>query len=588
MSNETPSSIPHTPLTISYGQFQYETSLEFLIALALAVVVVSFFSMKKFGESTLTRSEDDLTTQLLPKHLATREQYTRAHMFYLTIMTFFVFGTSMLGPEIIGQVTGTSIPIVRAAFPLFVALALVGAVPLVPWLSALEEALRRKAHKMAFIPAAVQEDCRRLKLANFDFSQLRQHEVATSSAMRGIAVRDFDQPRGSIEYNWARLSCLAQRLSEVQDGSSGANFDSEVLQSYATDVKKIFSQSKALESEITEYRKKKCRNPRYDDSELKSEINAILCRIYVLLACGVRLQRRNGDIAAALYPFGFRLDEKPGPGNDNLIILACGIVVAAVLAFVQVTIWVGQLAKGFDLWAPSMVFPMERYEPILWAVSLSLVYGTAFVVADRTRRYRLSRGSWFAHAGSNQVRIYANYVRVAVFCAIAGYVVLFLWGAIFRGVSVEGAKEQIPFALIPALTGAFFVFYLDGVELGCAWPPKVAAAVQALCVGFFSYIAAGSWLSMFTQHMNTKGLLIDLPDAVNDLPIFVALLHGVIGACLALFVLKTATAHLVHIKFEAEGSAEIIPETLTSLTSGVIPIQSPRKHASGGLAIQKG
>jgi hypothetical protein len=95
-----------------------------------------------------------------------------------------------------------------------------------------------------------------------------------------------------------------------------------------------------------------------------------------------------------------------------------------------------------------------------------LVHVVAIMVADWMRARLLRKGRWFAVAQQERQPIAANYIRVALCCAIAGYAVLYLWGLIFQPPTIGLAKGTAPFALLPAVTGAFYGYHLDNVELG--------------------------------------------------------------------------------------------------------------------------
>jgi hypothetical protein len=549
-----------SPIVLAYGNFEYKTSIEFVVALLVAMMVVLLFSIRKFGESTMPRDEGDLVTQLLPKHLATREQYSRAHMLYVTLMALLVIGISIIGPQIVGSVGGIEVPQVQTAMPLFVALVLVGALPNVSWLPDVEKALRAWTHRKAFIPESVQTDVTRLQRADFDFKPFACADVIASGSMRGVSIKDFEQARGSVESMWARLSCIVHRLAEIQNGSLAANFDEDVLRSYADDVDRIFLRRKALEDDVAEYRRLKSKNPHHDSAELKQKIGRTLRHLYVLLACGVRLQKGKGDIAAALQPFGFELRHEQISRTDNTVILACGAILVIAFSMVQGAVWFGQLARSSSLWTPSAYFPAEPIEPFPWAFTLLLTHGSAIVVADWLRRRRLSRASWFA--GSEQHRVYANYVRVAALCACTGFAALYFWGAVMRGFSLALAKEQLSYVVLPAVTGTFYAYYLDSVELRTSPSKAGKIAAQALCTALFGFIAADVWMSTFAAQ-----------SAVRDLPLFVGVLNGTVGGGLAWFVLKAAGARPGSAP--ASGASRSSP-TLQSLeTNGatVIPMR---------------
>ena len=211
MSTETAS--PKAP--IDFTNFWSADNFYFFVCLALALIVVFLFGMQKFAETSVERNEEDFTTQLLPKYLATPQEYSRALMFYLGTLVALVGLLSILGPRVIGVEMAKNTP--PESLPLFFALILVGLTPEMPWLQDLERALRRFSHERAFIPTAARAIAEKLTTAEFDFSSYQATAVLRSSMMRGVEAADFGQPRDSIEYNWARLSCLLHELRRRQD-----------------------------------------------------------------------------------------------------------------------------------------------------------------------------------------------------------------------------------------------------------------------------------------------------------------------------------------------------------------------------------
>jgi len=68
------------------------------VCLALGIGIVSLFSLTKFGESTVKAEEDDFIAQLLPRYLATREEYSRALLGYMVSMVGILCAMSAIGP----------------------------------------------------------------------------------------------------------------------------------------------------------------------------------------------------------------------------------------------------------------------------------------------------------------------------------------------------------------------------------------------------------------------------------------------------------------------------------------------------------
>jgi hypothetical protein len=170
---------------------------------------------------------------------------------------------------------------------------LVGVLPNVPWLQQVEWRLRRFAHERAFIPRAARATAERLAAAEFDYSAYQVPRVLRSPSMRGVEAEDFSASRDSVEYAWARLSCLLYRVKHRQDQGLGVPLDGDVLDRYAKDLENIVLKRRSMEDEIAQYRTEKANSPYHGNDELHASIWKTLRKLYVLLGCAVRRSRRS-------------------------------------------------------------------------------------------------------------------------------------------------------------------------------------------------------------------------------------------------------------------------------------------------------
>jgi hypothetical protein len=186
----------------------------FTVCIALGIVIVALHSMQKFQESTLKKGEDDFIAPLLiPKYLATREEYSHALIWYMASMVGVLGAMSVMGPSLLKL--HPDLKNYESVAPLGFALLLVGVLPNVPWLQDIEWHLRRFWHERAYIPAAARATADTLRASSFGFSAYKSDAVLASPSMRGIERTDVDAPRGSVEYGWARLSCLSYELGRA-------------------------------------------------------------------------------------------------------------------------------------------------------------------------------------------------------------------------------------------------------------------------------------------------------------------------------------------------------------------------------------
>jgi uncharacterized protein (DUF2384 family) len=120
------------------------------------------------------------------------------------------------------------------------------------------------------------------------------------------------------------------------------------------------------------------------------------------------------------------------------------------------------------------------------------------VVADLLRKRAIRKGRWFASNRHKRRAIGANYIRVAAICGLVGYVGLVLWGFVLAPPTLAGLKVDAPNALIAAVTGGFYVYHLDNVEMNTR-PSRIwEVGPQALLTGVCGLIAASvSWEIIF-------------------------------------------------------------------------------------------
>src|SRR6266446_8434092 len=274
--------------------------VSFLLALGAAIVIVFFYSYRRFGEPTVERSSEDFVTQLLPKYLATKEEYSGGLLTYIASMILILVAFSLLGPPVLNLVGVTTDKVPGLVIPIVVAFALVGLLPNVRYLKDIEWHIRYFAHQRAFIPAAALATAETLTAAGFDFSQYRETEALAE--MEGVDPADFDRPRGSTLYDWARLSCLLYALKSRYD----AYLDGEMLNRYEHDLDGIYQRRQSLLSAAVEFKRMRLENPRYTDERLRQQLRIALWQLYILVGCAARRKLGQGeDICGVWRNFGF-------------------------------------------------------------------------------------------------------------------------------------------------------------------------------------------------------------------------------------------------------------------------------------------
>lgn len=522
MAHPDSTTAPMSPLGLDPDGLLY-----FGLALVVGAIIVGLYCWPKFDESTLQKNDDDLITQFLPRDLASPKEYSYGLLTYMVSMLAMLTALSVLGPPIL-QLFSITASTVAGATPVLVALAMVGLLPNVPVLKEIEIMVRRFAHARAFIPAAARATAERLTVAKFDFAQYRDADVLHSEEMRGVRPSDFCAPRGSIEYNWVRLCSLCYALRAREDEETEA-LDCRLLKSYRRDLDSVYDRRTNLEAQIAQLRD----NP--DGAGLKRElrlkIRDSLQKLYIFIGSSARLRTRNkSKVDQALRDFGFDLDPvRDEPKQSDVMIVGLAVMGGSVLLICYAATELGKLG----LWQPSANFPVGAADPFIWAISGILAHGAAMFTADRIRSVMSTNDRWYDTASGVPKQRVANYIRVGVACMVVGYIVLLACNIALLGfhlptLAVLGGA--LPYAFMPAVTGAFYASHLDAVELDCrpTWPFEILP--QAALTSFMGVVASHVWISL-GDPSGSSG---------TDFVILVGIMGFAVGASLAWYIPRNA------------------------------------------------
>jgi hypothetical protein len=142
------------------------------------------------------------------------------------------------------------------------------------------------------------------------------------------------------------------------------------------------------------------------------------------------------------------------------------------------------------------MFPMTWSQPLIDASYAILIHGTAMTVADAVRSRMIKRGSWYHAVGPRRVAVPANYIRVAIASGVLGYVALLAWSLVFTGFDPGDLELNAPFVLLPSVTGAFYAWHLDDVELQRRPPRLIEIGSQLALTGIVGFVANVAWTGM--------------------------------------------------------------------------------------------
>jgi hypothetical protein len=507
-----------------------------IISLIFGTTIVALNSLKTFAEPTIAKEKDKFTSQLLPKYLATKEEYSRALVWYIASMISILFALSALGPRLFDALPAMTA--FKQTAPLGFALILVGFLPNVPWLRELESSVRHFWHERAYIPEAARAIALTLEACNFDFS--KYSAVLMSPSMEGIERTDFEMPRESIEYRWARLSCLLYELERRRDADDMQSLDSEMLNSYQKDLDSLTLLRQALERRIANYRKDKAHNPA--DSQLLQKLKEALRQLYILLACAVRLKaNRKTDISAIFRSFGFDFRSSspppspPSSTNADLIIAGLFVMTVSLLGLVFGAVLVAAYFQGRGLWQPSPYFPNDAVQPFMWAGAALVVHGMAIITADW-----IWRRGWFEVEGRRPQPI-AKYIKIGAVCVFSGYVALYVWSILWEPATIGLAKAIAAFALLPGATGAFYAYHLDNVKSTDRPARWKEIGLQSVVTGLCGLISTPVWLALNRNTGNNA-----------DFILLVTVFGAVLGGSLAWYLPRAASSRSYNLIAEVE------------------------------------
>jgi hypothetical protein len=507
------------------------SSIFFFACLIAATGLIYLYCQQKFNERM--SGDGDYVYQLLPRQMATPDEYAKGFMIYFGTMAGTLILLSLIGPKDL-RAFGIPLPDEISYFvvPIAIAFFWIGVMPTVPGLQFIERTLRQYAQEQAYIPQAAQDTAGRLSTADFDFARY-QGDALHSPELRGVEPSDFTAPRRSIEHDWARLCCLVYEEKSRRMANMLGELDARLLSDYAKDLDAIEIEKAAMETEVAAYRAEKTAKPGYVNQALWTSIQKNLRKLYILIGCAVRLkQQPYQDVNLPLRQFGFRLDPVEQPGREDLMLVCIAVIAIAVLSVDMAGVFIGQLG----LWMLSPPFPQTYYQPLVDTGDLLVPFGTAIIVANLVRKRGVKGGWWRAVPRDRRTHINGNYLRVAVACGVVAYLASLLWSAAFGPLTADSLKMLLPNVLFAMLTGGFYVYHLDNVETETRPGRIVEAGGQAILTGLAGLVAAAASLSVIFPS-----------EPVVDRILLQSVICTIIGLSLGWYLPKIATIErLLH------------------------------------------
>ena len=571
---------------MEYFQSLFELPLEFWLSVGIGCIATFLFCFGEFEKPTFIREVDKPETQFFPRELTSRQDYLLSFILYVLGLEFIYLTISIIGPAPfveLGLASGapTSFQTV-GAFPLWVALVMVGVLPRLPFFSFIEQSWRRAMHERASIPQAAVSLSRELRRAEFDFSSFQAEIEATEGKdpawLRGASL---DPSQLSPSHRWAKLSALVWRLSSLElDPGLEGYIDFEFVNRHRSELDAIRFRYRQL-SERIEAAQVHDPEPaagmseapgRYElppapaeisdraasgtdgsvPNELVSDIEATLRRTCIFLACALiakTVSRRA--LSSAIGRLGFTSSmefERVG-----VLDVAIQAFLYAAFGFFVFTFFV----SFFDESVPDSVaetgWPQwESTDVFLWTFSAILMHGSALTCALMVRSYLRSRQMWFG--GSFHERKsprVIRYVTVGTASYLVALIVMSYWDGVLRGADVIWGDLHVryPLALVPASSAVFECMLFDRVyvQSGQArlWP---IVTIQTLLGALLAFIAASHLYKDFQPDM------------------WGAIAFTTVSATLFIFILGQTTAALMRAARDRYGFHEI-EEGATALSN---------------------
>ncbi|MCK1512353.1 hypothetical protein IVB22_07140 [Bradyrhizobium sp. 190] len=292
-------------------------------------LIVAAYARQRFNEPTFPNRETLPQTVAPLRYLFLPSAYERARRIYI-IASLLLYGLLLLPGRQVIEIFGIGAHLPLQAWPLLVALLLVGLLPAtsVKWITMIEEQLRRYVHEWFLVPDGVKKTIAVLEDAPYE-PPANQLE-AVPDAQREWLQADLKLGRGSLRYRWARATMLMASLNQM--GADTVHpLRKAAFQPFEEDFDAIQARHKALAQDIANLTKPV--TPEKEEA-LKRSVNILLQRIYAYIGWGVR-QQANSEraIVHTLEALGFSISVVEGRRLPDIVAPAALAVAGIVMAF---------------------------------------------------------------------------------------------------------------------------------------------------------------------------------------------------------------------------------------------------------------
>jgi hypothetical protein len=459
---------PVSELTHNLGQALNNVNYQTWICL----VVLAFLAWGRFN--TWTPNEEDFGKSSPPRHFTTWKRYASYGILY-TLIIEAVYFFIVITPDILDLIADffdapKDRPFLDTArtenVSLWVLLFLVAVLPGIPVLRDLEIRLRRKLHYYAFIPAEARALVHELSAKPNIF---RPHRDTASAVLKKLReelprAQDFTDPVNSIEHKWFKLTYLQNKIDEWKGQRVASRFYTACGKDYAV----CDDLHDRLKIDIRIYSDKKAANidREYLDrlgEGIGLDLDRLLTRTYEFIVCGIlATEKMHSKRMESLSKFGIYPSYKPG-----IPIILDTIIRSAFLVFLS-TLLITAIFMTFQGKPPHESIAKSA----LWSFIFLLMQGFSILGAVLLFR-KISRSERFGKPPIGNPTFVLGPIAHATIAFFMGYgialviVVLNAKAFLLQETRwLEVAARIWAWALIPATTSAFIVYYLSAVKDG--------------------------------------------------------------------------------------------------------------------------
>lgn len=513
-------------------------------ALLFGGVVILMFSIHEFPRPTFSPIRQWPESPLTLSDLTSRRDYLVSFLLYLGGLELFFLLICVVGPApfanaLVNYNDQELIPRLEASFPLWVALALIGVMPRIPFLRHIEQSWRQLLQKRAAIPSAAALLARRMKKSQQDLSimvnALRQNMEPYA---RYVNESDSLEPRGSLLHYWSRLSSILIQIDSINCGNMSDDLiESDFITKYEREFDTIQSQYIMIGEKLKVSRSVPADglsiNQEFYD-RMRQEIENKFDKCCILISCAI-LAKRHSKIQQeqALNELGFLDIGISEPGKNRMIMrdidaITLGFFMAAIAGFI--------LTLLAPLFAPISTFretgwPKETdtLEAAQWVGGMVFVHGGALAtgLAIRVRyfdkRYRSLEGGDIRR----DVPRFLQLAAIGVPSALGAFALCCFWDAAWRG--VETTLDQIDLLVPVGLVGACTAIFATEI-LNSNRPGRGGRHMAGLVVAQVVVTAAVQGLALF-HYYDLRGE--DKVGAIAFGVVLMAVFAGILGGWLS-------------------------------------------------------